>query len=223
LKIVLEDLSFSYRGGKKVFEHLDLVLPGRHIVAITGPNGSGKTTLLKLIAGILEPDSGRVIFDGVRSEFLRFGFVFQNPSEQFVHFTVEREVGFALENFGYDSDVIAIKVSEILKEFGLYSKRGSSPDELSGGEQQKLSIASSVVYEPKIFLMDEPTSYLDEPGKKLFFETVSSLRRRGYSILWVTQDPSELKLSDYVLLLEEGRVTFFENTKRFLKDGYDSI
>jgi len=87
---VLEDLSFSYRGGKKVFEHLDLVLPGRHIVAITGPNGSGKTTLLKLIAGILEPDSGRVIFDGVGSEFLRFGFVFQNPSEQFVHFTVER-------------------------------------------------------------------------------------------------------------------------------------
>lgn len=223
MRVVLEDLSFSYKRKRKVFDHLNLVFPGKRVIAITGSNGSGKTTLLKLIAGILKPDSGRIVFEGFESEPPRLGFVFQNPSEQFVHFTVEREIGFGLENFGYSSDVIVERVNEVLHEFGLYKKRKNSPDELSGGEQQRLSIASSVVYEPEVFLMDEPTSYLDEPGRKLFFETIDSLRGKGYSILWVTQDTLELKLADYVLLLEGGKVAFFGEAERFFKDGYDSI
>jgi len=192
------------------------VHPGE-IVSLMGANGSGKTTLVRCLNGLLTPESGDVTVDGLsvrdsgRIHEIRrkIGLVFQNPDDQIVSATVEREVAFGLENLGVPSETIVEKVGFALRQFHLDFARSHSPHLLSGGERQRLALASVWVMEPDYYVLDEPTSLLDPAGRReirRFLEGKRQEQKAGF--VFVTQYPDEALPYDRLILLEEGTVAF---------------
>ncbi|OPX32428.1 MAG: hypothetical protein B1H40_02580 [Candidatus Latescibacteria bacterium 4484_181] len=175
--ISIEALSFVYRYkdvSLTALEDIDLEIEEGESVAIMGANGSGKTTLARCINGLLLPSSGEVTVDGLctyRSEHIpairrRVGMVFQNPDNQIVATTVEREIAFGLENIGIPPARMRQRVTQALRRFELEQYRHHPPHRLSGGEKQRLAIASVLAMEPKYLILDEPTSLLDPRGRR---------------------------------------------------------
>jgi len=221
MKITIKNLYFKYRKSKYIFTDLNLIIPSGKLTIIIGPNGSGKTTLLKLIAGILKPQAGEILYNDSSINPERIGYVFQNPNDQFVHLTVERELAFGLENIGLDSDSMKERVNLNLKEYNMLEKKYDSPDKLSGGEQQKLSVACSMIYNPEIILMDEPTSFLDERGKAIFYNSLNMARKKGKTIVMVSQQTNEVEMADYLIELSQSGVRTFYEPGKYLKNDID--
>jgi energy-coupling factor transport system ATP-binding protein len=182
-----------------------------------GANGSGKTTLVRCLNGLILPDDGEVVVDGMplrdpanRTEIRRrVGLVFQNPDDQIVTATVEREIAFGLENLGLPSAAMVQKVQEALDRFHLLPFRTHSPHLLSGGERQRLALASVWVMDPEYFILDEPTSLLDSTGRREIYEFMREKaggRENGF--LLVTQYPAEALLCGRLIVLDRGRVAY---------------
>jgi energy-coupling factor transport system ATP-binding protein len=189
------------------------IAPGER-VALMGSNGSGKTTLVRCIDGLIQPQEGDVRVDGLsilRHDDViplrrRIGLVFQNPDDQIVSTTVEREIAFGPENLGVPTERIVRLVDEALKMFRLEAAAGRSPHLLSGGERQRLALASVWVMEPAYYVLDEPTSLLDPEGRAEIRRFVAERREAGFLI--VTQYPEEALFCGRLLVLAGGRLVF---------------
>ncbi|MDD5766807.1 MAG: ABC transporter ATP-binding protein [Candidatus Marinimicrobia bacterium] len=203
------DVSFSY-AKKPVFSRLNLEIPENKWIAITGDCGTGKSTLAKMIAGILKPDSGRIEFPQVPSvEYPNFGYLFQNPEDQFVHFFIEREIAFNLENRNYPIEMMMRKVHENLEKIGLFDRRKDSPNRLSGGEKQRLALAGMMISEPKYLILDEPSSYLDILAQNDLIQSITTLHANGVEIFWITQNEREKALSEFCIEVSDGDARCF--------------
>ena len=206
-----------YGGGHKVeiLKSIDLTIPSGQFIAITGHSGSGKTTLLSLIAGLDIPSGGAIKIDGqditklnedelalVRGK--RFGFIFQN-----FHLIPTLT---ALENVVLSAELNntpgATKKSEdLLGIVGLGDRQHHYPAQLSGGEQQRLSLARAFVNEPNIILADEPTGNLDSKNSNRIIELIRELHRvKQATIILVTHEPQVAKQSQRILTLEDGKI-----------------
>jgi energy-coupling factor transport system ATP-binding protein len=193
-------------------------------VGLVGANGSGKTTLLRCMNGLFPPASGRVNVDGFATTDdadalfeirRRAGMVFQNPDNQIVAVTVEREIAFGLENLGLSSAAMHQKVREALALFELEPYSGESPYRLSGGEKQRLALASVWAMEPRYLILDEPTSLLDPAGKADFLGMVRKLvRKKNVGVVLATQYPEETVTCDRLLVLDKGKVKYDDEPKR---------
>lgn len=210
MNIELFDLSFHYNHNQPIFKNLNLSIPLQQWVVITGASGSGKTTLVKLIAGLLKPDQGQVRFHGseINHPDFHFGYLFQNPDDQLVHFKIEREMAFNLENRGVDPLTMKVKVEDALKGLELFERRAESPNHLSGGEKQQLALAGMMISQPQILILDEPCSYLDIFAQINLQARIKKLRQEPVSILWISQEDHEIHLADYVICLRQGQVIF---------------
>jgi len=210
LNIELFELTFHYKNNQPIFEHLSLSIPLQRWVVITGSSGSGKTTLVKLIAGLLKPDQGRIIFPGdvINRSGFHFGYLFQNPDDQLIHFNIERELAFNLENRGIEPRMMRVKVENALKEIELFERRAESPNNLSGGEKQQLALAGIMISQPQILILDEPCSFLDIFAQIDLQSKVKKLGQEQLSILWISQEDHEIRLADYVICLNQGQVIF---------------
>jgi energy-coupling factor transporter ATP-binding protein EcfA2 len=209
LSIRFIDVSFSY-AKKPVFSRLNLEIPENKWIAITGDCGTGKSTLAKMIAGILKPDSGRIEFPQVPSvEYPNFGYLFQNPEDQFVHFFIEREIAFNLENRNYPIETMMRKVHENLEKIGLFDRRKDSPNRLSGGEKQRLALAGMMISEPKYLILDEPSSYLDILAQNDLIQSITTLHANGVEIFWITQNEREKALSEFCIEVSDGDARCF--------------
>ena len=210
------DLSFSYYGeGRKVLDGINLHIRKGEFFSIIGVNGSGKSTLAKHFNAILLPSEGRVVVDGIdtsdRSRLWdirrKVGMVFQNPENQIVSSIVEEEVAFGLENLGYPSCEIKKRVKESLKVVGLGGMEKRPTYALSGGEKQRLAIASVLAMEPECIVFDEPTTMLDPAGRKDIASVIRRLREDlGITIVYITHIMEEIVFSDRVAVMNEGRV-----------------
>jgi len=222
LSIKLLDVSFGYNSDAPLFSHLNLNIPTCCWVTITGDCGSGKTTLAKLIAGILTPISGDIIFPWVNgnSHKPEFGYLFQNPDDQFVHFNIEREIAFSLENIGIAPDEMFNKVEESLRKANLWNRRNDSPNNLSGGEKQRLALAGMLITEPKVLILDEPTSFLDVVTQAELYKITKELLDEKVSIIWITQEPNEIYMSDYVVELNCGEVSYYGESADYICKYY---
>ncbi len=207
MSIILKGISFNY-GNKKNFSNLDLEIPDLRCVVITGKCGSGKTTLAKLIAGILELKSGEIMFHSKYKGRPKIGYIFQNPDDQFIQLSIEKEIAFNLENDGIEMVEMEKIVTDQLKKYGFSNRRKDSPNSLSGGEKQKLALAGMLVSNPEILIMDEPTSFLDIVDRVEFYENIRKLQKEGLSIIWISHEEDEIYLSDYVIELENFQVKF---------------
>ena len=206
-----------YGGGHKVeiLKSIGLTIPSGQFIAITGHSGSGKTTLLSLIAGLDNPSRGTIKIDRQDITKLnedelallrgkRFGFIFQN-----FHLIPTLT---ALENVVLSAELNntpgATKKSEdLLGIVGLGDRQHHYPAQLSGGEQQRLSLARAFVNEPNIILADEPTGNLDSKNSNRIIELIRELHRvKQATIILVTHEPQVAKQSQRILTLEDGKI-----------------
>jgi putative ABC transport system ATP-binding protein len=198
-----------------ILHPLDLTIPARQVMAITGPSGSGKSTLLGLIAGLDAPTDGRIVIDGVtitrldedalaRLRGTRIGFVFQ-----FFHLlpslTAYENVLVPMEIAGYPD--ARRRAAMLLEEVGLTDRAHHYPSQLSGGEQQRVAIARALANDPPILLADEPTGNLDSTTGRTIIELLLEINRtRGTTLVLVTHDPELAAVADATIALRDGRV-----------------
>ncbi len=215
--IELKNVSFSYQleKGKEVLalDDVSLTIKPGEFVAIIGPNGSGKTTLGRLLNSLIVPVSGEVLVDGLDTSDknlqklvrLKVGMVFQNPDNQIISTTVEREIAFGLENLALPHEDMKQRVEWALSIFNLQEYRNYRPHSLSGGEKQKISLASVLAMRPSYLVLDEPTSLLDSKGKDEVNDLIQRLRKE-LTIIHITQFPEEATSADRVLVMDQGKV-----------------
>jgi energy-coupling factor transporter ATPase len=213
--IQVRNISYAYKnGGGHALSEIDMEIHDGSRIALVGPNGSGKTTLLRHLNGLLVPDCGEVIVDGLATTDSKalsqirqnLGMVFQNPDNQIVGMTVEEDVAFGPENLRLPSGVIRKRVDRALERVGLSDFAMRAPHMLSSGEKQLVAIAGVLAMEPKHIALDEPTAYLDPAGRRNVLEVVKRLHKSGITIIHVTHDMEEAVDADEVLVLDKGRV-----------------
>ncbi|MEJ8544262.1 energy-coupling factor ABC transporter ATP-binding protein [Brevibacillus borstelensis] len=204
----LENVHWRYEDGSKpALSDINLSLYPGEVVGIVGPSAAGKTTLLLALAGLIPRNySGQ--FAGERRAFGELGIVFQDPETQFIGLTVEEEIAFSLENSGRPDEEIEQRMEEVLKLVGLDGFTLRSPFELSGGEKQRVAIASALANHPRILLLDEPTSELDPKGAREVFQLLSRLKREQEITIVVSSHATEelAQFCDRILLLADGRI-----------------
>ncbi len=217
--IQVKDVSFRYEGEDEsaapVLDHVSLEIEAGSFVVILGHNGSGKSTLAKHLNGILVPDEGEVLVDGMDTKDddklldirRTVGMVFQNPDNQMVASVVEDDVAFAPENLGVPPDEIRARVDEALKLVGMYEFRDRAPHLLSGGQKQRVAIAGVIAMQPRCIVLDEPTAMLDPGGRREVIETVTRLcRENGITVVLITHHMSEAVGADKVFVMSAGHV-----------------
>jgi energy-coupling factor transport system ATP-binding protein len=213
---VVDGLGFAYTAGAPVLNDVSLQIAGGEHVALLGPSGSGKSTLLRALAGLVPHFhggvfSGRVVVGGIDTREARpaqlagtVASVFQDPEDQIVMAQVLNEVAFGLENTGVAPGEIWSRVDEALALVGAEPLAGRLTAELSGGELQRVSLASALALHPQLLLLDEPTSQLDPEAAESFFDLVEHL---PCAVLVSEQRPARPRApSARVLFMDGGRI-----------------
>jgi len=229
--ISCKNLSFSYpNSAQLVLNELSLSIQKGESVSIMGANGSGKSTLVQCLNGLLIPSHGDVIVDGLNTRDQeeiqkirkKVGIVFQNPDNQIVSTTVEREIAFGLENLRVDPDKMYAIVNQFLKVFNLEHFRNHSPNKISGGEKQLLALASVLAMSPSYLVLDEPTSLLDPFSRRMVLDYIFKKNNNPFqqitSIL-ITQYPAETFYTDRLLILSNGKILFDDNPDSVFKNS----
>jgi phospholipid/cholesterol/gamma-HCH transport system ATP-binding protein len=213
--ILLDALTKSF-GAKRVLDGLTLDVPDGQNTVIIGHSGSGKSVTLKCIVGLLEPEAGRVLVDGVAvgemdRETLtelrgRIGYVFQFAA-LFDSMTVAENIALGLVRRGHDRDEIARRIEESLAVVGLSGTEAKYPAELSGGMRKRVGIARAIALKPRYILYDEPTSGLDPVTSAVMDQLMVRTRDLGVTGLVVTHDMrSAFCVGDRIAMLYEGRI-----------------
>lgn len=206
---MFELIGVSHRfGDRPVLRDVSLRLAERR-VGVIGANGSGKSTLARLLNGLLLPERGRVLADGLdtrtdgREVRRRVGFVFADPDAQIVYPTVAEDLAFGLRARGLARDEIARRVEVVLRDYGLQALRDAPAHALSGGEKQLLAVCGVLVTDPRALVMDEPTTLLDLRNRRLLATVLAGLTQPA---VVVTHDLDLVAGFDRVVVLDEGRV-----------------
>lgn len=230
------------KDGNKVGENwavkdVDFLADKGEMIAILGRNGSGKSTFARHLNGLLAPHEGTVIIGGqdlskvsVLSSIRRqVGMVFQNPDNQIVGNTLVEDVGFGLENLGMSSADIWDKIDEMLELTDLAAYKYSNTSRISGGQKQRLAIASAMAMTPECIVLDEATSMLDPQGARDMLELVQKLHReKNITVIMVTHKISEALMADRVYILDNSKIVaegtpedVFTDVERLKKYGLE--
>lgn len=232
--IELKNVSFKYElQQEKTIKNLDLYVGQGEFIGIIGKNGSGKTTLCNIIRGII-PDfvqgeiSGDIIIDSKniddieRGEMAELvGFVFQNPFSQIsgIKKTVFEEIAYGLENLGVPREEIKQRVTDVIKLLKIEDLQDKNPNELSGGQSQRVAIASIIVMNPKVLIFDEPTSQLDPLGTEEIFDILKLLKSQNKTIILVEHKIDLIaEYADRVVVMDDGEIIFNGETHEVLSN-----
>ena len=224
--IEVAGVSYTYPSGVQALRDVSLTIHQGEFVAIMGENGAGKTTLVKHFNGLLKPQDGRVVVDGVdvsqvsvASLSRNVGLVFQNPDDQLFSENVEEEISFALRNFGFESEVIEKRVEWALNLLDLERYRKSSPFILSGGERKRTALASVLAWDPEVVVLDEPTIGQDYAQKERLRHFLMQLRTQGKTPIIVTHDVEFVaECRPRIILMADGRIISDGPTDRIMTD-----
>jgi energy-coupling factor transport system ATP-binding protein len=218
----LQNITYKYPlTDSPALQNINLQVDEGEFVALIGPNGAGKSTLCYTLAGFVphffKGDlNGMVAVAGIESQtstlsewVLNVGLAFQNPFNQIsgAKYTVFEELAFGLENIGIPRDEMKIRVEETMKLTGISDLANRSPYSLSGGQQQRVALTSILVMQPKVLVLDEPTSQLDPIGTREVFGVIRSMVERGMTVIlaehkveWIAQ------FADRVIALKDGQI-----------------
>lgn len=218
--IALKNVSYRYPHAAAVtpaaLSGVTLDIRAGEFVALVGANGSGKSTLARLLNGLLLPDSGAVMVDGMDTAHAAdlnciretVGMVFQNPESQIVATSVEDDIAFGLENLGVPAAEIEARVADAARRFSVEHLLKREPHWLSGGQQQRTVLAGVVALNPRVLVLDEPTSMLDPRSQKQFLHLVEELWREGTTVIHITQNMEEAVRAPRLVALSGGRIAF---------------
>ena len=215
--IVFDKISKSYESKKISVHGIDLKIEKGEFVIIIGPSGAGKTTLLRLLLAEEKPTSGSLYFDSINIHNLRksdvpkyrqrIGVVFQDY-KLLEGKTVFENVAFAMEMVGKTDSEIKVDVPYALELVGLEHKGYSFPDQLSGGEQQRLAIARAIINQPDVLIADEPTGSLDPESSKTVLSILNKVNELGTTVILATHDRDVVNASKRrVVRVEDGQIT----------------
>lgn len=230
----LEDVSYKYPlEDREILKNINLDIKKGEFWAVIGKNGSGKTTLCNVLRRFV-PDfykgelKGKITLESkelkdysAKEIVQKVGFVFQNPFTQIsgVKETVFEEIAFGLENLALDAEYIRKRVEETLKLLRIEELRDKNPYELSGGQGQKVALASIIAMDPEIMVIDEPTSQLDPKGTEEIFEIIDILKKEGKTIILVEHKLELIaEYAEKVMVLDEGEMILSGNTEDVLKN-----
>ncbi len=219
--IEIRRLSYSYPGIESpTLANIDLTVEEGEFIIFTGPSGCGKTTLCRCLNGLiphfyrgeLKGDvvvAGLSVKDNSINDMARYvGFVFQSPENQLFALSVEKDIAFGLENLALPREEIRKSVEWALDIVGISDLREKAPYELSGGQQQKVAIASVLTMKPKLVVLDEPTSFLDPLASKNLFEIISKLNRElGLTIILVEHRLDLVSAyASRIIIMDKGQI-----------------
>ena len=225
----IENLNFRYPGAERnAVDGVSFSVHSGEFMVVCGVSGCGKTTLLRLLKPELAPAGklgGRIVYCGGERTPAQIGYVLQNPDNQIVTDKVWHELAFGLENLGLPTEVIRRRVGEMANYFGIQDWFRKKTDELSGGQKQLLNLAAVMVMQPRVLILDEPTSQLDPIAASDFIATLQKLNRElGLTILLVEHRLEEVfPIADRVLLMDSGRVLVCDAPEKIgdaLPDGH---
>ena len=218
--LTVDRVTFHYGGvGDKpvtALRDVSLQFHEGEFVVILGANGSGKTTLARHLNGLLLPEQGCVLVDGLDTRQhtnlgkIRqwVGMVFQHPEDQIIATTVEEDVAFGPENLGLPADEIRQRVASAIAAVGLEEHRHRPPHLLSAGQMQRLALAGVLAMRPRCVIFDEATTMLDPAGRRMALQLMTGLRSAGMAVLLVTHNMHEATLADRAVVLSAGKVVF---------------
>lgn len=219
----IKNLNYSYPDGKKALKDINIKIDNNETIAIVGANGAGKSTLIKTIVGIFLTDQGEIIVDEekvtkktLNSIRKKVGVVFQNPDDQLFMNKVYDDIAFGPRNYNFTEEEVREKVERVMKNLDIEELSERSPNNLSGGEKRKVAIATVLSMEPSIILFDEPTSFLDPKGKRMFIETLKNINTTK---IIATHDLDMVKdICERVIVLKKGKIMADGNPKEIFSD-----
>lgn len=218
-KFNIKDKDGNVTGEKWAVKDMDFIAHKGQIIAVLGRNGSGKSTFARHLNGLYAPDQGTVwiqgdsdVLDTSREDDLlairrAVGMIFQNPDNQMVGNTVAEDVGFGLENLGFQAEKIWERINEVLRLTGMEAYLERNVSHLSGGQKQRLAIASVMAMSPECIVMDEATAMLDPVGSRQILDTLYRLNREfGITIIMITHRMEETVRADQIYVMDDGNV-----------------
>ncbi len=219
----LEHVSFNYntKSDQLILKNINLEIGKQDFIALIGQNGAGKSTLSKLIMGLIKPTVGRVFLGGknissmdVNEIISRVGYVFQNPDYQMTQKSVFDEIAFGLKLRNVPLDMIEQKVNEAANIFNITNYLNRHPHFLSRGERRRVAIASTLILEPDVIILDEPTTGLDSIRCREMMEYITKLNEKGITIIFLTHDMGVVtKYIPKTMIMANGELQFFGQTR----------
>ncbi len=220
--VQITGLSFSYPDETKALENISFSLEEGESLGIIGPNGAGKSTLLLHLNGVLKKDGAVRIFgefigkQNIKKIRGKVGLVFQDPNDQLFMPTVFDDVAFGPLNLGMEKEKIKQKITSTLTQLGLSGYEAKNPSHLSLGERKKVSLATVLVLEPQIIVLDEPTANLDPGSKKSFIRTLKKINKTKIT---ASHDMDSIyDLCTQVILMNKGRIVAQGEAENILRD-----
>ena len=211
--IEVKDLYFSYEPGHSVIQGASFSISAGSYTTIIGHNGSGKSTLAKLLAGLLDKESGSIRIQGkemseerldeIRSQI---GIVFQNPDNQFIGSTVRDDIAFGLENHQVEPMKMEAIIKDNAQRVGMSASLDQAPMHLSGGQKQRVAVARAIITQPDLLLADEPTGALDSHSSAMLLDLFQSLNKAGQTILMVTHSTMAASKANRILFIRDGHL-----------------
>jgi energy-coupling factor transport system ATP-binding protein len=237
--IEIEDLTFSYASQQHepALRNLSCTIEHGSFVGITGLAEAGKSTFCRLIAGYIPhffhgEFSGKVNVAGTDTRETtigelaeRVGFVFENPFDQLTgaSLTVLEEAAFALENMGLAREEIRLRAEKSLSQVGMEDLKDRHPQQLSGGQSQRLALASILAVQPEVFILDEPTSQLDPLGVEEVFDVITDMHHGGNTLIVVSQDLDHLAIrADRLMVIDRGEIKWDGEPRKVLLEAAEA-
>lgn len=234
--IEVKGLSFRYMGqSTPSLKNVNLRIEGGEFVLVSGPSGGGKSTLCRCINGLIphfyEGElEGEVLVNGYSTRTTpthilsqHVGMVFQNPQNQLFSLNVESDIAFALENLGLPREEIRSRVDEVMEIMNIQDMSDRSPLELSGGQQQKVALASVLALRPKVIMLDEPTSFLDPVSAQHLISVVDNLRKTlGLTIIMVEHRVDLIAPKANRLIVVHGGEVVYDGPPREFFEKYEA-
>lgn len=208
----LQTVGFGYKKQSTLLHDISFTVKQGEFVVIAGRNGSGKTTVTRLIMALRKPVKGSILWEGQTTQkstpadmARHIGYVFQNPDRQIFHDTVAAEIAYGPIQLNYSAAQVEELVAEALTVTSLGPYRQADPLTLSKGQKQRLAIASALAMQPKMLILDEPTSGQDALERTQLMELLATLHRQGKTILLITHDMDTLAAyAERVVVIHKG-------------------
>ncbi len=210
----VKNLSFGYNKGQQTLKNVSLSVKKGEMVSIVGRNGAGKSTFSKLVCGFEDPNQGEIFFEGqdllkenIRSRAKKIGYVMQNPNQMISKTMIYDEVALGLQKSGKSEEEIRKKVEDTLKICGLYPFRNWPVSALSFGQKKRVTIASVLVQDPKLIILDEPTAGQDFKHYTEIMEFLRGLNEQGVTVIMITHDMHlMLEYTPRALVFSDGQM-----------------